>query len=305
MTAPQNVVRALPVFASAPSPGANTGGLFRVGTGLYYDNGTVLIPLDLQGNWASRDVAASDNFGGGTTPVGVNENIVYATAALTLTMRPASVLAFPINKPIEVAPIGGVAVTLAAATGVTFIGPNVVNNAITTTTPISLIQRSLNTWYVVGGAPASASSAFPTLFFSAIAGGGLNPIFEGNGSFKTISLGDGIVNIGGGTWDGSIYTVPAGHTSAVMEFAGQLRIADSYGTAVNVGLGIDTSNSDSPNFQWSVHSATYNGTNRNTFRYYSKRGVFNSGDQIRFFNYTDGTASAQYIAAALSIQRVL
>lgn len=47
MSTAQLTAKKIVTFSSAPSAGANSGGLVIVGSSLFYDNGTLLVPLDL------------------------------------------------------------------------------------------------------------------------------------------------------------------------------------------------------------------------------------------------------------------
>ena len=195
----------------------------------------------------------------------------------------------PINKLIEVIPVGTGTVTIVAGSGVTISGSLTSRGP---GKPISLIQRSLNNWLAIGGNDA--------VFFSGTAGGTTATIFNGSQAFNTVTVTDNLVNIGGGVYSSGIYTIPAGQ-GGLYHIIASLRIADSVGP-YNIGMGVDTSNADTPNFYWDTNPNPSTGTNRKTFQYNSKRS-FSAGAGLRLFNYSD-CGSASFIAASLSIHKV-
>ena len=280
--------RRLVTFAAAPAAGANTGCLLEVGAAapyaLFYDNGSALVPIDLQGDWAGRTVTDAD------AVAATNDNVVYMNSAVAHNFTLNTMPAQPLNKLIEVVPIGTGTVTIVAGSGVTITG------ALTSRgqgKPISLIQRSLNTWVAIGGNDA--------VFFSGTAGGTQASIYNGAQAFNTVTVTDNIVNIGGGTYSGGIYTIPAGQ-GGIYHIIASLRIGDSVGP-FNVGVGVDTANTDTPNFYWDTNPNPSTGTNRKTFQYNSKRS-FAAGAGLRLFSYSDTNSNPAFWAAALSIHKV-
>ncbi|MDB6023418.1 MAG: hypothetical protein JWQ04_3275, partial [Pedosphaera sp.] len=99
------------------------------------------------------------------------------------------------------------------------------------------------------------------------------------------------------------YVVP---TNGVYMVTTKLRFADTLGstlTSVGYGQGADTSNADSPSFQWFVTAnASASSANRNG-SLNSRVSHFNAGDQIREFTYVDGSTLTNN-AASMTIMLI-
>ncbi len=297
MSAPQYVSKRLVTFASAPAAGQNTGCLLEVGTAapysLFFDNGSALVPIDLQGDWAGRTVADTDS--AALRTLAANDNVLYlnyaAAGAFTFSTTPTQ----PLNKLVEVVPIGTAAVTITAGSGVTFVGPYVSGGNVVTTgagRAISFIQRSANTWQVIGGAPAPT----PIVAFKTYAGSAQSI----GAGFTTVVLNSTpAINIGGGGWDGTYYTIPVkGQYHCIATGRG-----DDAQSRFNLGIGVNTSNMDSSDFFWFVNNTTDSSANRNTM-VYDNKVVFNIGDLVRLFMYVDsnGSGNRNIGAQSLSLQ---
>lgn len=90
-----------------------------------------------------------------------------------------------------------------------------------------------------------------------------------------------------------IYTIPK---TGLYTVTALLRTVDGAASPINVGMGIDVSNIDSPTFTWQSTSAAL----RNSFSY-TRLAHFTQGDQARLFTYVDnGGGSLEFISSALS-----
>lgn len=275
-------------LASAPTPGQNTNALVCVGSSLFYDNGTALVPLDLQGDWAGRTVTDADATSiASPSP----DNVVYmsSTAAHSYTLGTG----FALNKMIDVVQLGTAAVTVLAASGVTLVGPYVVSNAISTKYAgqvLTFIQRGTNTWQVIGGAPL----ACPVVSWKGFSS---NTVNIGAGAFTNISLSE-LYNVGGGYFAyGVTYVAPY---TGLYQTVGALRIQDN-AAPINVGIGINSYSGDSSDFYWSTNASPSTGTPRWTFQY-GNQMLFYASDQIRLFTYVDSSGGANIVAAMMAIK---
>lgn len=144
------------------------------------------------------------------------------------------------------------------------------------------------------GAPGSGGGSAPDF-----------PFFDGryagwygaDSSFQTVPLNQVAADTHGG-WNSSTntWTVPAGQ-SGIYQVFGKYRIVDGGPQGQSIGIGLDTSNTDSPTFFWGVTNPNRQGISNQRF------AQFNAGDQIRLFSYIDG-GSRNIEAAALNILRV-
>ena len=270
MSTPQYSGKRLVTFTSAPAAGANTGCLLLIGAAapysLFYDNGSALVPLDLQGDWVGRTVMNAD----GVTAA--NDNVVFMNNASTQAFTVNATPAFGLNKLLELIPIGAGAVTLTANTGagVTFEGLNFSGSSIVITRPVSLIQRALNTWRVIG---------VPDIKYQIK----VNCSNNVGAGFTTITINSTAFNKGGFVVNGdSTVTIPA---TGLYDCTGTLR-GDDNASPRNVGMGIGTSNADSGDFYWDINAQTGSGYNRKTCQYHNII-AFNAGDYVRLFAYVD------------------
>lgn len=131
------------------------------------------------------------------------------------------------------------------------------------------------------------------------------PFFDGrwqgshsaSGTFTTVPMNTIATDTHGGWNAGNqTWTVPAGQ-GGIYQIYGKYRISDGGDANVSIGIGLDTTNADSPTFFWGVTNATRNGIMNQRFT------ALNAGDQVRLFSYIDGTPR-NIEAAALSILRV-
>lgn len=116
--------------------------------------------------------------------------------------------------------------------------------------------------------------------------------------FNTVEVGSATTNVGGGNWNGSVYTVPV--TGRYLITA-RLRATDG-AAARSMGIGVHTSNSDGPYFTWREYGGSVGSTSRDTL-VYTRIDTFNANDQLRLFVYTEGQTFSQS-QCALTIDRI-
>lgn len=130
-----------------------------------------------------------------------------------------------------------------------------------------------------------------------IAGGNV-PNFTLFRNFVTLPLSTVNFDTAGRFNTGSyIYTVPL---SGYYNVQGALRLPDGAAAGLDVGIGVDTSNADSPTFQWDQPGS---GTTRKTFLYTVTK-YFKAGDPVRMFAYADSATSQPILSAALTLSQI-
>jgi hypothetical protein len=119
-----------------------------------------------------------------------------------------------------------------------------------------------------------------------------------NSGFNTLTL-DTVSSDSHSGWSTSIntYTVPTGH-GGLWFLSAKMRILDGITSNISYGMGIDTSNGDTPAFAW---------TNTNSHRQghiNTRLAPFAVGDKIRLFTYIDAGSSVTVSACELVGYRV-
>ena len=94
------------------------------------------------------------------------------------------------------------------------------------------------------------------------------------------------------------YTVPS---DGIYQIVGSVRPSDQSTVGVNFGVGVHTSNIDGPWFFWHAVQNTTNNQDRTTYPY-SRVGFFSRGDNLRMFNFVDGSLNLE--EAGMQIMRI-
>lgn len=130
----------------------------------------------------------------------------------------------------------------------------------------------------------------PNILLDASYSGSLS--FASN-AFNTIVLSTVAVDTASGyNTTSGIYTIPvAGYWLAISK----VRWADSSTSGTSFGQGVDTSNQNTPAFQWFVTPSVTAGTARES-SLNVRLTAFNAGDQVRLFSYVDTNALTLHTA---------
>lgn len=171
---------------------------------------------------------------------------------------------------------------------------------------------------LVGG--ADEVSAWPTLVVSRNNGNDgafQTGRFDANAAnnFVTVALGGPASIDTHSGWNGStnVYTVPQ---TGIYDCQGKIRLDDVTPKGISYGVGVDTSNADSPGFAWWITGAVdpalqgtgvaYNnpaGFFRH-FAYNSRLMSLTAGQQVRLFTLIDSVSNVGINKAELSLTRV-
>lgn len=164
----------------------------------------------------------------------------------------------------------------------------------------SFPARDSRDWYAWAqdvDAKARAVDAYRTESLLATAGGssGNDATFQVGSAFTTVPLGAVAFDTASGfNTSSAIYTIPV---SGFYDVNATLRVQDGNGGGVQVGMGVDISNNDSPTFAWQTRPS---GTLRHTFGL-SRNAHWYAGDQVRLFAYVDAGSPLTFAAASLSL----
>jgi len=153
---------------------------------------------------------------------------------------------------------------------------------------LAVVQAGETRRVAVSGLPNPVSS-LP--FFNATFAGS----HTAGAAFTTIPMNNIVTDTHNGWQAGTnVWTVPQTGTYNILA---KDRISDGGTSGQSIGIGIDTSNADSPTFFWGVTNPNRNGIMNDRF------AVFSQGQSIRLFSYIDG-GNRTIEAASLTIIRV-
>lgn len=113
-------------------------------------------------------------------------------------------------------------------------------------------------------------------------------------TFVTVPLNTVVLNGTGFDTTTGIYTV---QRTGYYDITAKLRPVDSYGAGSNIGVGVDVSNSDNPDFVWFPVTAAV----RHTFSF-TRHMYLTSGQQVRLYTYVEGIG--RFLAASLSLAQI-
>jgi len=179
--------------------------------------------------------------------------------------------------------------TFAGAQAVTVGSLTSSQNGVTTTitVPVSVAMPAVTT-------PSATSLA--SLIATSGNGTGTNVIQRAGAAFTTIAL-TSVTADSATAWNptSNAYVVPTTGTYLIVS---SIRLVDGVPAGVNYGMGVGSSNVDSPTFTWSTTSSLRNGYSNTRVAYLT------AGTALNLFVYVDSSSVVGLTAASLNIQQL-
>lgn len=154
----------------------------------------------------------------------------------------------------------------------------------------------------IGAIPGNLFAPSAKAYFCDVANGDGTSVVQSlpNAVFTKMNAGTFIGSDTTGSWNSSthVYTVPV---TGMYLCRGLLRVADSFGTSSNVGMGIHTSEADGSWFQWNKYVT--GGGIRCTFDY-TRMTSFNAGNQLRLFAFQDSGFAMNIVSLTMAVWRI-